>query len=148
MNESELENLTERTVERQNADSIGQAIRDLNLSATQSIVVTLGSKGVYVHANQKGQFIDGHKVEALDTTGSGDCFMMEAFQLEELKVKFMKLIKYALLINLFLLFGCTNESGIEEDNLHKHTYRGYLENSQGRWIDLSSQMAFDARCLI
>jgi len=75
MNESELENLTERTVERQNADSIGQAIRDLNLSATQSIVVTLGSKGVYVHANQKGQFIDGHKVEALDTTGSGDCFI-------------------------------------------------------------------------
>ena len=46
---------------------------------------------------------------------------MEAFQLDELKVKFMKLIKYALLINLFLLFGCTNESGIEEDNLHKHT---------------------------
>ena len=75
MNESELENLTERTVERQNADSIGQAIRDLNLSATQSIVVTLGSKGVYIHANQKGQFIDGHKVEALDTTGSGDCFI-------------------------------------------------------------------------
>tara|TARA_B100000686_G_scaffold188196_1_gene194909 strand:- start:731 stop:2398 length:1668 start_codon:yes stop_codon:yes gene_type:complete len=46
---------------------------------------------------------------------------MEAFQLDELKVKFMKLIKYALLINLFLLFGCTNESGIEENNLHKHT---------------------------
>ena len=75
MNESELENLTERTVERQNADSIGQAINDLNLSTTQSIVVTLGSKGVYVHASQKGQFIDGHKVEALDTTGSGDCFI-------------------------------------------------------------------------
>ena len=46
---------------------------------------------------------------------------MEAFQLDELKVKFMKLIKYALLINLFLLFGCSNESVIEEDNLHKHT---------------------------
>ena len=75
MNESELENLTERTVDRQNADSIGQAIKDLNLSTTQSIVVTLGSKGVYVHANQKGQFIEGHKVEALDTTGSGDCFI-------------------------------------------------------------------------
>ena len=75
MNESELENLTERIVESQNADSIGQAIKDLNLSTTQSIVVTLGSKGVYVHASQKGQFIDGHKVEALDTTGSGDCFI-------------------------------------------------------------------------
>ena len=75
MNESELENLTERTVERQNADSIGQAIKDLNLSTTQSVVVTLGAKGAYVHTNQKVQFIDGHKVEALDTTGSGDCFI-------------------------------------------------------------------------
>ena len=46
---------------------------------------------------------------------------MEAFQLDELKVKFMKLVKYALLINLFLLFGCSNEIVIEEDNLHKHT---------------------------
>ena len=75
MNESELENLTERTVERQNADSIGQAIKDLNLSTTQSVVVTLGSKGAYVHTNQKVQFIDGHKVQAMDTTGSGDCFI-------------------------------------------------------------------------
>ena len=33
----------------------------------------------------------------------------------------MKLAKYALLINLFLLFGCSNESAIEEGNLHKHT---------------------------
>ena len=46
---------------------------------------------------------------------------MEVFQLEELKVKCMKLVKYALLINLFLLFGCSNESAIEEGNLHKHT---------------------------
>ena len=75
MNESELENLTERTVERQNADSIGQAIKDLNLSTTQSVVVTLGAKGAYVHTNQKVQFIDGHKVQAMDTTGSGDCFI-------------------------------------------------------------------------
>ena len=75
MNESELENLTERTVESQNTDSIGQAIKDLNLSTTQSVVVTLGSKGVYVHTNQKVQFIDGHKVQAMDTTGSGDCFI-------------------------------------------------------------------------
>ena len=46
---------------------------------------------------------------------------MVDFQLDELKVKFMKLVKYALIINLFLLFGCSNESVIEQDNLHKHT---------------------------
>ena len=49
--------------------------RGLNLSTTQSIAVTLGSKGVYLYANQKGHFIDGHKVEPVDTTGSGDCFI-------------------------------------------------------------------------
>ena len=75
MNEPELENLTERTLERQNADSISQAIKDLNLSTTQSVVVTLGSKGAYVYVDQKGQLIEGYKVEAVDTTGSGDCFI-------------------------------------------------------------------------
>ena len=75
MNESELENITERTLEKENTDSIAQAINDLSLSTTQSIVVTLGSKGAYVYSNQQGQSIDGYNVEAVDTTGSGDCFI-------------------------------------------------------------------------
>ena len=75
MNESELENLTERTLEKENTDSIAQAINDLSLSTTQSIVVTLGSNGAYVYSNQQGQSIDGYNVEAIDTTGSGDCFI-------------------------------------------------------------------------
>jgi Sugar kinases, ribokinase family len=75
MNESELENLSERSVDRENIDSIAEAIKVLNLKTTQSITVTLGSKGVYVYTNQKGDFIDGRKIEAVDTTGSGDCFI-------------------------------------------------------------------------
>ena len=75
MNESELENLSERSVDNENIDSIAEAIKVLNLKTTQSITVTLGSKGVYVYTNQKGDFIDGHKIEAVDTTGSGDCFI-------------------------------------------------------------------------
>ena len=75
MNESELENITERTLEKENTDSIAQAINDLSLSTTQSIVVTLGSNGAYVYSNQQGQSIDGYNVEAVDTTGSGDCFI-------------------------------------------------------------------------
>ena len=75
MNESELENLSERSVVNENIDSIAEAIKVLNLKTTQSIAVTLGSKGVYVYTNQKGDFIDGHKIEAVDTTGSGDCFI-------------------------------------------------------------------------
>ena len=75
MNESELENLSERSVDKENIDSIAEAINVLNLKTTQSITVTLGSKGVYVYTNQKGDFIDGHKIEAVDTTGSDDCFI-------------------------------------------------------------------------
>ena len=75
MNESELENLSDRSVDNENIDSIAEAIKVLNLKTTQSIAVTLGSKGVYVYTNQKGDFIDGHKIEAVDTTGSGDCFI-------------------------------------------------------------------------
>ena len=75
MNESELENLSERSVDNENINSIAEAIKVLNLKTTQSIAVTLGSKGVYGYTNQKGDFIDGHKIEAVDTTGSGDCFI-------------------------------------------------------------------------
>ena len=69
---SEIEDLF---IKAKNTGTIGQAIKDLNLSTTQSVVVTLGSKGVYVYTNQKGQLINGHKVDAVDTTGSGDCFI-------------------------------------------------------------------------
>ena len=75
MNEPELENISERIIDKGNIDSIVQAINELNLTKAQSIVITLGSKGVFVYTNQKGQLIDGHEVEALDTTGSGDCFI-------------------------------------------------------------------------
>ncbi len=66
---------SERIIDKGNVDSIVQAINELNLTKAQSIVITLGSKGVFVYTNQKGQLIDGHEVEALDTTGSGDCFI-------------------------------------------------------------------------
>ena len=75
MNESELENLSERSVDNENIDSIAEAIKVLNLKTTQSIAVTLGSKGVYVYTNQKGDFINGLMIEAVDTTVSGDCFI-------------------------------------------------------------------------
>ena len=42
MNESELENLSERSVDNENIDSIAEAIKVLNLKTTQSIAVTLG----------------------------------------------------------------------------------------------------------
>tara|TARA_B100000287_G_scaffold428936_1_gene481283 strand:- start:201 stop:1868 length:1668 start_codon:yes stop_codon:yes gene_type:complete len=46
---------------------------------------------------------------------------MEVYQLEGPKEKFMKLVKYILLLNFIFLIGCTDERTIQEDNLHKHT---------------------------
>ena len=47
----------------------------MNLKDQQSIVVTLGSKGVFVHQHNRNEYFMGHKVNAIDTTGSGDCFI-------------------------------------------------------------------------
>tara|TARA_Y100000590_G_C15699167_1_gene1006198 strand:+ start:549 stop:2216 length:1668 start_codon:yes stop_codon:yes gene_type:complete len=46
---------------------------------------------------------------------------MEVYQLEGPKEKFMKLVKYILLLNFLFLIGCSDEHTIQEDNLHKHT---------------------------
>ena len=75
MNETELETLSGETLESQNIDSIISSIKGLSLKNHQSIVITLGSQGVYVCQDQKGELINGHEVHAMDTTGSGDCFI-------------------------------------------------------------------------
>ena len=75
MNETELETLSGETLESQNIDSIISSIEGLSLKNRQSIIITLGSKGAYVYQDQKGELIKGHDVDAIDTTGSGDCFI-------------------------------------------------------------------------
>jgi ribokinase len=75
MNETELETLSGETLESQNIDSIISSIKGLSLKNHQSIIITLGSQGVYVCQDQKGELINGHEVHAIDTTGSGDCFI-------------------------------------------------------------------------
>lgn len=42
--------------------------------AIKTIVVKLGSNGVYVSSNSNSKFIDAFKVECVDTTGAGDAF--------------------------------------------------------------------------
>ena len=75
MNETELETLSGETLESRNIDSIISSIKGLSLKNHQSIIITLGSQGVYVCQDQKGELINGHEVHAIDTTGSGDCFI-------------------------------------------------------------------------
>lgn len=75
VNELELESLSGYGIDKENLDSVVIATKSLNLKDSQSIVVTLGAKGAYVKNGKKDEFITGHKVSTLDTTGSGDCFI-------------------------------------------------------------------------
>ena len=75
VNEIELESLTKQSIQIDSLDSIKESIESMGLNNQQSIVVTLGSKGVYIHQDNKYEFIESHKVAAVDTTGSGDCFI-------------------------------------------------------------------------
>ena len=39
------------------------------------LIVTLGSRGLCYHHNSEFEYIEGIKTEAVDTVGSGDCFV-------------------------------------------------------------------------
>jgi len=75
MNESELESYSNTDVQASDIDSITKAINNLSLREDQSVVVTLGAYGVFIYSKDNQEFIEGCKVEAIDSTGSGDCFV-------------------------------------------------------------------------
>ena len=75
MNESELENYSKTKIQADDKTSILKAIENLSLRDDQSVVVTLGSHGVFVHSKDSPIFVEGLKVAAVDSTGSGDCFV-------------------------------------------------------------------------
>lgn len=75
VNEIELEALTKKKLKDTNIDSIRASVDLLSLAKHQAIVVTLGAEGVYVRDQNKDEYIEGHKVNSVDTTGSGDCFV-------------------------------------------------------------------------
>lgn len=51
------------------------AIANLRKTPAQTIIVTIGANGVIVLDNADCYHILGLKVEAVDTTGAGDCFV-------------------------------------------------------------------------
>ena len=85
VNEIELEALTKKKLKDTNIDSIRASVDLLSLAKHQAIVVTLGAEGVYVRDQNKDEYIEGHKVNSVDTTGSGDCFVgaMASYLLED-----------------------------------------------------------------
>jgi ribokinase len=52
-----------------------ESVQHLHRLGCKNVVVTLGSKGVMFSEGETLVFIEALKVQALDTTGAGDCFV-------------------------------------------------------------------------
>jgi len=76
MNETELAALSGDSPSRQfTLPMLNKSLEKIPLMDRQSVIVTLGSQGVYVYENKTGTLIPGLDVLPVDTTGSGDCFV-------------------------------------------------------------------------
>ncbi|ABZ75157.1 ribokinase [Shewanella halifaxensis HAW-EB4] len=71
-NETEAELLTGVAIT--DADSAAQAAKVLHDKGIVTVMITLGSKGVYLSEQGEGKIIAGFKVQVTDTTAAGDTF--------------------------------------------------------------------------
>ena len=71
-NETEAEAMTGIAVtDLESADHAAKVIMD---KGVQNVLITLGSKGVYINTLGKSEIIPAYRVNAVDTTGAGDAF--------------------------------------------------------------------------
>ena len=56
-------------------DNLKEKLENLNLNHKLSLIVTLGERGLVYYENHKMDYIEAVKVNAVDTVGSGDCFV-------------------------------------------------------------------------
>ena len=56
-------------------DTINGALKDQNFNNETAVIVTLGERGLVYLQNNHFECIEAHKVKAIDTVGSGDCFV-------------------------------------------------------------------------
>ena len=71
-NETEAEKLTGIRVE--NDDDAARAAGALHDKGIGTVIITLGSRGVWASANGEGRRVPGFKVKAIDTIAAGDTF--------------------------------------------------------------------------
>lgn len=71
-NETEAQILTGVTVE--NEDDAARAARVLHDKGIATVLITLGSRGVWLSENGNGKRIPGFRVQAVDTIAAGDTF--------------------------------------------------------------------------
>jgi len=71
-NETEAEKLTGINVE--NDEDAANAAQALHQKGIKTVIITLGSRGVWASVEGKGQRVAGFHVEAVDTIAAGDTF--------------------------------------------------------------------------
>lgn len=71
-NETEAEKLTGVRVE--NDDDAANAAQILHDKGIETVIITLGSRGVWVSVKGEGRRVAGFKVQAIDTIAAGDTF--------------------------------------------------------------------------
>ncbi|WP_414093167.1 PfkB family carbohydrate kinase, partial [Enterobacter hormaechei] len=71
-NETEAEKLTGIRVE--NDDDAARAALALHDKGIGTVIITLGSRGVWASVNGEGRRVPGFKVKAIDTIAAGDTF--------------------------------------------------------------------------
>lgn len=71
-NETEAEKLTGIRVE--NDDDAARAAHALHDKGIDTVIITLGSRGVWASVNGEGRRVPGFKVKAIDTIAAGDTF--------------------------------------------------------------------------
>ncbi|WP_320720600.1 ribokinase [Enterobacter sp. 296B2] len=71
-NETEAEKLTGIRVE--NDDDAARAAKVLHAKGIGTVIITLGSRGVWASVNGEGRRVPGFKVKAIDTIAAGDTF--------------------------------------------------------------------------
>lgn len=71
-NETEAHRLTGITVN--NDDDAAQAAQALHDKGIATVIITLGSRGVWLSEQGNGKLVPGFKVKAVDTIAAGDTF--------------------------------------------------------------------------
>jgi len=74
VNETELAFFSNKDQVSDDIDIIAQCAKQIRHNSDQTIIVTLGSRGVVCITGDQTMLIDGISVNAVDTTGAGDCF--------------------------------------------------------------------------
>ena len=71
LNETEIEVISGKKI---NGAAIQDLCRTISEWGPANIILTLGSKGSYIYNNKVQEFVEGIKVDVIDTTAAGDTF--------------------------------------------------------------------------